>query len=70
MIEVTGRRGRRCKQLLGNVKEEIWYCNLKEEVLARILWGTRFGKYYGPAYDRQEDESLLHRTRQFIPITE
>jgi hypothetical protein len=23
MIEVTGRRGRRCKQLLGNVKEEI-----------------------------------------------
>jgi hypothetical protein len=37
MIEVTGRRGRRCKQLLDDVKEERGYCNLKEEGLDRIL---------------------------------
>jgi len=55
-IEVTGRRGRKCKQLLDDVKEVRGYCNLKEEVLYRILWGTRFGRCYGPAYDRQENE--------------
>jgi len=56
MIEVTGRRERRCKQPLDDVKEERRYRNFKEEVLDRILWGTRFGRYYGPAYDRQENE--------------
>jgi hypothetical protein len=37
-IEVTGRRGRRRKQLLDNLKEKRWKWKLKEELLDRRLW--------------------------------
>jgi hypothetical protein len=47
-IGMTGRRGRRRKQLLDDLKENIRYCKLKEEALDRILWRTRFGRGYGP----------------------
>jgi hypothetical protein len=47
-IEMTGRRGRRCKQLLDDLKEKRRYCKLKEEALDRTLWRTRFGRGYGP----------------------
>jgi hypothetical protein len=47
-IEVTGRRGRRRKQLLDDVKEKRGYCKLKEEALDRTLWRTRFRRAYGP----------------------
>jgi hypothetical protein len=46
--EMTGRRGRRRKQLLDNLKEKIRYWKLKEKVLDRTLWRTRFGRGYGP----------------------
>jgi hypothetical protein len=46
-IEVTGRRGRRHKQLLEDDKENRGYCNLKE-ALDRTLWRTRFGRGYRP----------------------
>jgi hypothetical protein len=36
-IEITGRRGRRCKQLLDDLKEKRRYCKLKEEALDRVL---------------------------------
>jgi hypothetical protein len=39
-IEMTGRRGRRCKQLLDDLKEKTRYWKLKEEAL--------FGRDYGP----------------------
>jgi hypothetical protein len=45
-IEATGKRGRRGKQLLDNLKETGGYCNLKE-VLNRTLWRTRFGRGCG-----------------------
>jgi hypothetical protein len=45
--ELTGRRGRRRKQLLGNVKEKSRHCKLKEEALDRTLWRTGFGRDYG-----------------------
>jgi hypothetical protein len=32
-IEVTGRQGRRCRQLLDDLKEKRGYCKLKEETL-------------------------------------
>ena len=32
-----GRLGRRCKQLLDEVKEKIEYCKLKEEALDRTM---------------------------------
>jgi hypothetical protein len=48
MIEMTGRRGRRRKQLLDDLKEKRRYWKLEEEALDRTLWRTRFGKDYGP----------------------
>jgi hypothetical protein len=41
-IEMTGRRGRRRKQLLDDLKETRRYWKLKEEALDRTLWRTRF----------------------------
>jgi hypothetical protein len=46
--EITGRRGRRRKQLLDEVKEKRRYWKLKEEALDRTLWRIRFGRGYGP----------------------
>jgi hypothetical protein len=37
-IEVTGRRGRRRKQLLDDLNEKRRYWKLKEEALDRTLW--------------------------------
>jgi len=45
---VTGRRGRRRKQLLGDLKEKRGYWKFKKEAIARTPWRTRFGRSYGP----------------------
>ena len=47
-IEVTGRRGRRCRKLLDDLKERRGYCHLKEEALDRTMWRARFGRGFGP----------------------
>jgi hypothetical protein len=47
-IEMTGRRVRRRKQLLDDLKEKRRYCKLKEEALDLTVWRTRFGRGYGP----------------------
>jgi hypothetical protein len=47
-IEMTGRRGRRRKQLLDDLKDKRRYWKLKEEALDRTQWRTRFGRGYGP----------------------
>jgi hypothetical protein len=47
-IEMTGRRGRRRKQLLDDLEEKRRYWKLKEEALDRTIWRTRFGRGYGP----------------------
>jgi hypothetical protein len=47
-LEVTGRRGRRRKQLLDDLKEKRGYWKLKEEALDRTRWRTRFVRGYGP----------------------
>jgi hypothetical protein len=51
-IEITGRRGRRRKQLLDDLKEKRRYWKLKGEALDRTLWRTRFGRVYGPVVRR------------------
>jgi hypothetical protein len=56
MAEVTGRRGRGCKLLLNDLMEEKGYCNLKEELLDRFLWETRFGRCYGPTVRQTRNE--------------
>jgi hypothetical protein len=47
-IEMTGRRGRRHKQLMDDLKEKRRYCKLKEEALDSTLWRTRFARGYRP----------------------
>ena len=47
-IGMRGRRGRRCKELLYDLKEKRGYWKLKEVTLDRTLWRTRFGRGYGP----------------------
>jgi hypothetical protein len=45
---MTGRRERRRKQLLDDLKEKRGYWILMEEALGRTLWRTRFVRGYGP----------------------
>ena len=47
-IEVTGRRGRRRRKLLDDLKERRGYCHLKVEALDRTMWRARFGRGFGP----------------------
>jgi len=47
-IEVTGRRGRKCRKLPDDRKERRGYSQLKEEALDRTMWRARFGRGFGP----------------------
>jgi len=47
-VEMMGRRGRRCKQLLDEIKRK-HMCWKLEKILYRTIWRTRFGRGYGPA---------------------
>jgi hypothetical protein len=46
-IEVTGRRGRKRRKLLDDLKERRGYSQLKEEALDRTMWRARFGRGLG-----------------------
>ena len=48
-------RGRKCKQLLDDLKETRGYCKLKQETLDRTLWRTGFGRGYGPVVRRSTE---------------
>jgi hypothetical protein len=45
---VIGRRGRRRRKLLDDLKERRGYLNLKEEALDRTMWRAHFGRGFGP----------------------
>ena len=45
---MTGRRGRRRRKLLDDLKERRGYPHLKEEALDRTMWRARFGRGFGP----------------------
>jgi hypothetical protein len=45
---VTGRRGKRRRKLLDNLKERRGYSNLKQKSLDRTVWRVRFGRVFGP----------------------
>ena len=47
-IEVKGRRGRRRRKLLDDLKERRGYSQLKEEALDRTMWRAGFGRGFGP----------------------
>ena len=44
---MTGRRGRRRRKLLDNLKERRGYSHLNKEALDRTMWGARFGRGFG-----------------------
>ena len=45
---MTGRRGRKHRKLLNDLKERRGYSHLKEEALDRTMWRDRFGRGFGP----------------------
>jgi len=47
--EVTGRRRRRSRKLLDDLKEMRVYSHLKEEALDRTTWRARFGRGFEPS---------------------
>ena len=53
---MRGRRGRRRKQLLNDLRKRRGYWNLKEQALDRTVWRNRFGRGYGLVV-RQTTES-------------
>jgi hypothetical protein len=54
---MAGRRGRRRKQLLNDLKRKRGYWILKEGTLDRTLWRTRIAKCCGPVL-RQTTELM------------
>jgi hypothetical protein len=46
-IEVKGRRGRKRRKLLDDLRERRGYLHLKEEALDRTVWRARFGRGFG-----------------------
>ena len=46
-IKGVGRRRRRRKQILDDLKEKRGYCKLKEAALDRTVWRISFGRGYG-----------------------
>ena len=47
-IEMTGRRGRKHRKLLDDLKERRGYSHLKEEALDHTMWRAHFGRGFGP----------------------
>ena len=45
---MVGRRGRRRRKLLDDLKERRGYCRLKEEALDRTVWRVACGRRFGP----------------------
>jgi hypothetical protein len=50
-IKVRGRRGRRCRKLLDDLKERTGYSHLKEEALDCTMWRACNGRGFGPVVD-------------------
>ena len=44
---MTGRRGRRRRKLLDDLKGRRGYCHLKEEALDSTMWRAGFGGGFG-----------------------
>ena len=56
---MTGRRGRKRKQILDALKEKRKYWKLKEEALDRTMWRIRFEEGYGLIVRQQQNEVTL-----------
>jgi hypothetical protein len=68
VIEVTGRRGRRRRKLMDDLKERRGYCHLKEEALDCTMWRACFGRGFGPVVRKTVYllTYLLHGAESFL----
>ena len=53
---MTGRRGRRRRKLLDDLKERRGYSHLEEEALDRTMWRACFGRGFGPVVRQTTNE--------------
>ena len=67
-IEVTGRRGRRRRKLLDDLKDRRGYSHLKEEGLNRSTWRARFGRDFGLVVIQTAKWKLLSNFLTYIYI--
>ena len=58
-VEVTGRKGRRRKQLLDDLKETRGYWKLKEKTLESSAWGTLIGRGCEPVIRRTTERMII-----------
>jgi len=63
---VTGRRGRRRRKLLDDLKERRGYSHLKEEALDRTMCRACCGGGFGPVV-RQHTKCIHSNTGSVIP---
>jgi hypothetical protein len=63
-IEVTGRRGRRHRKLLDDLKKG-GYIHLEKEALDRTMWRAGFGRSFGRSFGRGFGRSFR---RGFGPV--
>ena len=61
-IEVTGRRGRRRRKLLDDLKERRGYSHFKEEDLDNTMWRARFGRGFGPIVRQTTNEYTIGKS--------
>jgi len=53
---VTGKRGRRSRKLLDELKERRGYYYLKEDAFDRTMWRVRFGRIFEPVVSQTINE--------------
>jgi hypothetical protein len=58
---VTGRRGRKRRKLLDELKERRGYSHLEEEALDRTMWRARFGRGLGPVVRQTAKQCDVNR---------
>jgi hypothetical protein len=58
-IAVEGRRGRRRRKLLDDLKERRGYSHLKKDALYRTMWRAGFGRGFGP-FVRQNATNIVY----------
>jgi hypothetical protein len=63
-IEVIGRRERKRRKLLDDLKERKGYSHLKEEALDRTMWRARFGRGLEPVV--RQTTKWMNYTRNYI----
>jgi len=64
---VTGRRVRRRRKLLDDIKERKGYSHWKEEALDRTVWRAGFGRGFGPVV-RQTVERMKFYEFQILHL--